>query len=167
AVNGGVGAAFFKDYGDTTVQAVVRHKATDGAAMVFFPVPFEAINHSTTRYLQKWTLIRRIFEWFGERVPGVAEELPAVTDKRPYVLRVSPSPVSGRGQVEFIAPVSGRVELRTYALDGQLVATRDRTVTFGERARIELDARELPAGTYLLQLVTPDGVFAQKATVVR
>jgi hypothetical protein len=167
AVNGGSGAAFFRDYGDTTVHGIVRHKATDGAGMVFFAVPFEAINHSTSRYLQKWTLLRRILEWLGERVPGVAEELPAVADKRPYVLRVSPSPVSGRGQVEFTAPVTGRVELRTYALDGQLVAAQERAVTFGERARFELDARELPAGTYLLQLVTPDGVFAQKATVVR
>ncbi|MFO7638187.1 MAG: S8 family serine peptidase [bacterium] len=170
AVNGGQGSAYYQDYGDTTVHSMVRYQETDGQAVVFLPVPFEAINHSTARYLQKWTLLRRIFEWFGEAVPGVADEsgeLPLLPDKRPYALRVTPSPVTGRAWVEFTAPVSGRVELRAYNLNGRLVQTGGAEVSFGERSRVEFDATGLAAGTYLLQLHTAAGAYAQRATVVR
>jgi hypothetical protein len=165
--NGGIGCAFYKDYGDTTVYPVVRYKETDGYAVVFFSVPFEAIDHSTSLYLQKWTLLKRILEYFGERVPGVTEAPPVVENKRPYVLRISPNPFAGSATVSFIAPVSGRVELRTYAIDGRLVDSQARDVTLGERTGFRLDGTKLANGTYLVQLVTPAGIFAQKTAVLR
>ena len=163
--NGGIGGAYFRDYADTTVRCVVRY-STDAYQVVFFSVPFEALDHSTTRYLQKWTLVERILGWFGERLPGVAE-LPRLAGPRPYVLSISPSPFSTRARVDFIAPVSGPVELRTYSTAGRLVDNQTRTVTLGERAWFELDGARLSNGVYLVQLVTPDGVFAQKTAVLR
>ncbi len=164
-LGGATGCAFYKDYADPEVRAVVKYK--DGYAVVFFSVPFEAIDHATSRYLQKWTLIKRIFDWFGERVPGVEERPPVAGNPRPYVLNITPNPFSQHCRVQFIAPVSGQVELRTYATDGRMVSSQAKQVTLGERAYFDLDGKGLANGTYLVQLVTSDGVFAQKAAVLR
>ncbi|MEO0082061.1 MAG: S8 family serine peptidase [candidate division WOR-3 bacterium] len=164
-VGGGVGCAFFKDYADTTLQAVVRYSGN--YHVVFFSIPFEAIDHSVTRYLQKWTLIRRILLWFGEGVPGVEERPPIAPDSRPYVLNITPNPFSRSCRVEFIAPVSGQVELRTYSVNGRLVNSQTKTVKLGERTGFVLEAADLASGTYFVQLVTSEGVFAQKAAVLR
>jgi len=164
-LGGATGCAFYKDYADTSVQALIKYK--DGYAVVYFAAPFEAIDHATSRYLQKWTLIKRIFDWFGERVPGVEERPPVTANPRPYVLSVSPNPFSKNCRVQFIAPVSGAVELRTYATNGRLVSSQTKQVTLGERAFFELDGSGLSNGTYLVQLVTSDGIFAQKAAVLR
>ncbi len=163
--NNGVGCAFFKDYGDTTVQAAVRYKNNYG--LVFFSVPFEAIDHSTSKYLQKWTLVKRILEYFGERVPGVEETPPEVPDKRPYVLHITPNPFSRTAQVQFIAPVTGQVELRTYTINGRLIDSQTRNVVLGQRGRFQLDGKKLSNGVYLVQLVTQAGVFAQKTAVLK
>jgi hypothetical protein len=69
--------------------------------------------------------------------------------------------------VEFNAPVSGTVELRMYSLNGQLLNSVSRDVNFGEYVRLDVDARNLANGIYLFQLVTRDGVYAQKAAVLR
>jgi hypothetical protein len=40
-------------------------------------------------------------------------------------------------------------------------------VTLGERVSFELDGAKLGNGVYLVQLVTPAGVFAEKTAVLR
>lgn len=159
-----VACARFRDYADTTTCPVLRYSG--GYKLVFFSVPFEAIDHSS-RYLQRWTLIQRIFNWFGERIPGSVETPPTPPDKRPYVLSISPSPFSHTALVRFFAPVTGRVELRTYSLSGRLVDSQAQDVRLAEAASFRLDGSRLPAGTYVVQLVTDSGVFAQKTAVLR
>lgn len=163
AINGGTGCAFFKDYGDPTVYSVIRYQGT--YRLVYFSVPFEAINHSS-RYLQRWTLLKRIFRWFDEPLVGAAEPAPSPF-LRPYVLEIAPNPLSRNATVSFISPVNGRAELRICALDGRVHATYTRDVALGQEVRFPLNRASLPAGCYLVQLVTPEGVFAQKMAVVR
>ena len=164
-LNGAVGCAFFKDYGDTTTQAVIRYAGS--YKLVYFSVPFEAIDHSPSRYLQKWTLIRRILTWFGERVPGVEQPIPVALDARPYALRITPNPFVRDAQVAFVAPVSGKVTLNTYTTAGRLVDTQTTAVSFGRDASFRLDGQKLGNGVYLVQLVTADGVYAQKTAVLK
>jgi len=159
-----VACARFRDYPDTTAVPMIRYAGN--YRLVFFSVAFEAIDHSS-RYLQRWTLIKRIFEWFGERLPGVEQEPPLVKANKPYALRITPNPFASRATVEFNAPVSGTVELRMYSLNGQLLNSVSRDVNFGEYVRLDVDARNLANGIYLFQLVTRDGVYAQKAAVLR
>ncbi len=158
-----VACARFKDYPDPNATPMIRYSGN--YKLVFFSVAFEAIDHSS-RYLQRWTLIRRIFEWFGERLPGV-EEMPPVTGRRPYALHISPNPFTKETGVGFTAPTTGSVELRVYALNGRLLKTIRREVRFGEYVRIKVDAEDTANGIYLFQLVTSDGVYAQKAAVLR
>ena len=164
-VNNGFGCAFYEDFGDTTVQAAVRYK--NSYAVVFFSAPFEAIDHSTSKYLQKWTLLRRIMEYFGQRVPGVSEPTKVLPSKRPYVLHIAPNPFANVAQVQFIAPVTGKVELRTWTLTGRLVDNQTGDVTMGEHAGFRIDGKKFSNGVYIVQLITPKGVFAQKVAVLK
>ena len=162
---GAVGSATYKDYADTTAQAIIRY--ADSYKVVFFSCAFEAIDHSVSRYLQKWTLMRRILAWFGEGIPPAIEVELAETEVKPYALKVSPNPFSRQALVEFTAPVSGRMELRTFSTDGRMVASETRTAFIGQRMSFKLDGTKLANGTYLVQVKTPVGVYAQKTAVLK
>jgi hypothetical protein len=162
---GAVGCGNYKDYPDTTVQAVIRYAGP--YKVVFFSCAFEAIDHSVSRYLQKWTLMRRILTYFGETIPpGLAQELLA-PEVRPFALKVSPNPFRRQALVEFIAPVSGVIELKTFSTDGRVVASQTQTAVIGQRLSFRLDGAELASGTYLVQVKTPAGVYAQKTAVLK
>lgn len=163
ALGEAVACARFKDYSDPNATPMIRYSGN--YKLVFFSVAFEAIDHSS-RYLQRWTLFRRIFEWFGERLPGV-EEMPLITGRRPYALHISPNPFMREAGVEFTAPITGLVELRIYALNGRLVKAMKKDVGFGEYVRMKVAAENMANGIYLFQLLTPEGVYAQKAAVLR
>jgi hypothetical protein len=82
-------------------------------------------------------------------------------------LKVSPNPFRGQALVEFIAPVSGSIQLKTYSTDGRLVASQAQTAVIGQRMSFKLDGTKLANGTYLLQVVTPVGVYARKTAVLK
>lgn len=158
-----VACARFKDYPDTTAAALIRYASN--YQLVFFPVAFEAIDHSS-RYLQRWVLIKRIWEWFGERLPGV-EQQPPSHSHRPWALHITPNPIKRMATVEFTAPITGKVVLSLYTLTGSLKLTQQKDVNFGEYVRLNLITTSLPSGTYLLRLKTPTKVYAQKAVILR
>ncbi|MGQ9707561.1 MAG: S8 family serine peptidase [bacterium] len=163
ALGDAVACARYRDYPDTTAAPMIRYSG--GYKLVFFSVSFEAIDHSS-RYLQRWTLIKRIFEWFGERLPGVAELPPVSRGTRPYALHINPNPFKKEAGVEFSAPASGPVELRVYSLNGRLIKTVRKDVRLGEYVRMEVSAQDMAQGIYLFQVTTPTGVYAQKAAVL-
>jgi hypothetical protein len=163
-VGGAVGCATYKDYADTTVQAAIHYSGT--YRLVYFACPFEAIDHSVSRYLQKWTMVARILRFFGEGVPGVEQELP-LPDIRPYALQVSPNPFRGSATVRFLAPTGGVMELRTYSSDGRLVASQSQAARMGQLLNFRLDGTGLANGIYMVQVVTPVGIYARKTAVLK
>jgi len=165
-VGGAVGCATYKDYADTTVKSIIRY-ADSTYKVVFFSCAFEAINHSVTRYLQKWTLMRRILAWFGEGIPPAVAQPMREPELRPYALQVLPNPFRRQALVEFTAPVSGKMEFRTFSTDGRMVASETRTAVMGERVSFKLDGTKLANGTYLVQVKTPAGVYVRKTAVLK
>ncbi len=162
---GGIGCATYKEYADTTVKSIVHYAGA--YKVVFFSCAFEAIDHSTSRYLQKWTLMKRILTFFGEGIPpAIAQEL-REPEVRPYALKISPNPFRRQAVVEFTAPVSGRMEFKAISADGRLVASETRTAVFGERVSFKLEGAKLANGTYLVQVKTPVGVYATKTAILR
>ncbi len=164
-IGGAFGCAYYRDYGDTTVHAVVRF----GGAykLVFFACAFEAIDQSPTRYLQKWTIIRRCLEWFGEPLPGIELEQAAPAAVNPTAVEITPNPFAVRAHVRFTAPTTGPVTLRVVATDGRVVHSETQQVTKSNRVTFILEGNKLVAGTYLIQIATPNGVWAQKTAVLR
>jgi hypothetical protein len=150
---------------DTTVQSAIHYSGT--YKLVYFSAAFEAIDHSPSRYLQQWTLMRRILTFFGEGLPSDIAQPTPEPEVRPYVFRISPSPFVRVALVEFIAPVSGRMELRTFSTDGRMVASEARTATIGQPVSFKLDGTGLANGTYLVQVKTPVGIYAQKTAVLK
>lgn len=164
-LSGAEPCARFQGYSDTTAAPIIRYRGN--YRLVYFSVAFEAIDHATARYLQRWTLVKRIWEWMGERLPGVTEPAIPVSGKRPYLLHITPSPFSSSATVEFVAPLSGNVELRTYNLAGRVVSAQQKMVKLGETVSFRIDGTNLANGIYFLRLITPEGVYAQKAVIFR
>jgi hypothetical protein len=165
--NGGLGIGVYRDHPDPSVQAIVRYEGT--YKTVFFACAFEAIDQSATRYIQKWTLMRNVLSWFGERIPNIdiEEGRPALAALQPQALAISPNPMTRYTQVSFTAPLSGEARLRVWSVTGRLAAEQAMTVSAGENASFRLDASGLANGTYLVQLVTSAGIWAQKTAVLR
>jgi hypothetical protein len=82
-------------------------------------------------------------------------------------LALSPNPFRSQALVEFTAPFSGMTELRTFSSDGRLVASQTREAVTGQRMSFRLDGAKLANGTYLVQVVTPAGVYAQKTVILK
>ncbi len=151
-LGGALGSAFFKDHPDTTTYGIIRFSGS--YRLVFFSVPFEAIDHATSRYLQKWTLVRRILEYFGERVPGVEQPTqPPVTSGR-LQLRVSPNPArSGAVNVRLLTPQlithhSSLITLSVFDPAGRLV----QQAAFGSlNSETVLSLGSLRPGVYLVR----------------
>ena len=164
-VGGAVGAGFYKDYADTTVQAVIHYAGS--YKVVYFACAFEAMDQSASRYLQKWTIIQRVLEFFGEPRPGVTDQAGSVPLATAPVLRIIPNPVRGTARVSFDATIAGPVQLRVFAADGRLVQDETRNVGQPGNLGFTLDGAKLGNGVFLVQLVTPAGVYAQKTAIVR
>jgi hypothetical protein len=165
-LNGASGCGCYRDYPDTTVQAAIRY---DGAyRVVFFACPFEAIDHTPSRYLQKWTLIARALTYLGERMPGITQPRPnpPSLSAGPF-LEIRPNPFTRYTTVSFTAPVSGRMELRAFSTDGRMVASETQTAVIGQHMSFKLDGARLANGTYLVQVKTPAGIYAQKTAVLK
>jgi hypothetical protein len=111
--------------------------------------------------------MRRILTWFGEGIPPAVEQEVRNPEIKPYALKVTPNPFRRQALVEFTAPVSGRMELRTFSTDGRLVASETQTAVIGQQMSFKLDGAKLANGTYLVQVKTPVGVYAQKTAVLR
>jgi hypothetical protein len=99
---GAYGSSIFKDYGDTTVYGSLHFAGT--YKLVYFSMPFEAIDHSTLRYVQKWTILRRIMNFFGEPLPYAVSEPETrssfIVDRSSFIV-VAPNPVTRYASIEY------------------------------------------------------------------
>ncbi len=78
----------------------------------------------------------------------------------------TPNPFTNRTMVGFELPTAATVELNIIDMHGQVVQTKQGAFAKGHQ-QIEVQAVDLPNGTYYYQLVTPFGVEAKKMIVLR
>jgi len=156
----GLGCAFFKDYSDTTTYGIIRYSGN--YRLVFFSVPFEAIDHATSRYLQKWTLVRRILEYFGERVPGV--EQPVLSPVNHSRLLVYPNPARRRALVCLPdgSPARSAATVQVFDASGRLIL---QSATGNLQPEIVLDLNGLPPGVYLVRTCGGSGHASARLVV--
>jgi PKD repeat protein len=104
----------------------------------------------------------------AEVIPGVPADLPArLALKSPY-----PNPFNPRVLIGFVLPVPTRVSLSVYDLAGRLVATLvNQDLAAGEHSvlwqGVDGSGRGVPAGGYIVQMVTPEGRDRRKVMLVR
>jgi hypothetical protein len=104
--------------------------------------------------------------WHGPVVLGARGNLGGQT------LAVFPNPFGSRATLQFRLDRPGRVVAQVFDLTGREVARPvDREFAAGEAAAAwdgrNRTGRDLPAGFYVLQVKTPEGVFSRKITKLR
>lgn len=120
---GAFGSSIFKDYPDTTVYGSLRFSGN--YKLVYFSMPFEAIDHSTLRYVQKWTILRRIMNFFGEPLPHAIGEEKTVAGSvsGDNILRAVPNPATRSVQIRYQLTRTAPVNLAVYDIQGRLIRT--------------------------------------------
>ena len=78
----------------------------------------------------------------------------------------TPNPFTNSTLIGFELPSAANVELKIIDMQGQVVQTKQGAFTKGQN-QLEVQATDLPNGTYYYQLVTPFGVEAKKMIVLR
>jgi subtilisin family serine protease len=146
-----LGSAFFKDYADTTTYGLIRFSGS--YRLVFFAVPFEAIDHATSRYLQKWTLVRRILEYFGERVPGIEQPDRILPTAGRLQLRVSPNPArAGRARLTLSGPLGKLNAPVTFSITDASGRVVQRSALIAQHSAVVLDLSNLRPGVHLVRV---------------
>ncbi|MEO0108421.1 MAG: S8 family serine peptidase [candidate division WOR-3 bacterium] len=121
-ISGARGCVIYKDYPDTTVYGAIRYHG--GYDVVYFAEPFEAIDHATARYVQRWTLLRRILVEFDEPLPPVAVAEPELTPETwARVSFVRPAPVQREARISYVLTARRDVVARIFDSQGRLVKT--------------------------------------------
>ena len=171
-----IGGAFpvttYKDYADTTVYGAIRYR--DGYRLVYFAEPFEAIDHATSRYVQKWTILERIMDFFDEPLPGAVSE-PVTGHRLPttgHAVTVSPNPIGGEARISYGIERDARAAVRVYDSRGTLVRElASGAMLAGSHELVwnlrDLSGRRVAAGIYYCTLTSSTGVQTAKLLVTR
>lgn len=151
-MNGSFGCFIYKDFPDTTVYSAIHYAG--GYKLVYFAMPFEAIDHAQLRYTQKPEILRRILNFFGEPLPNaVSEPLAGPALRFRAGLAVRPSIATDRAEIEYTLRRGASADIRVYNPDGRLVATLNAgsTVPGTQRATWNLrddQGRRVAPGVY-------------------
>ncbi len=78
-----------------------------------------------------------------------------------------PNPFTGTTTIQYALDQPGQVRLEVFDVEGRRVASlADGTQPAGQH-RVAFDGSQLPSGTYLYRLVSPNGIQSRKMTVLR
>jgi len=165
-VSGAYGCFRYRNYADTTVYGAIRYEGT--YKVIYFGLPFEAIDHAVGRYIQKWDVMRRILEYFNEPLPGIEQEQPYVVNSlfKPS-LHLSPNPFSMSTRISLSIPKHEYAELNIYNATGTLVKsiiTDNSSIIWDGKDRF---GNKLLNGIYFFELKTSYGNITQKAVILR
>jgi hypothetical protein len=165
-IGGAYGCFRYRNYSDTTVYGAIRYSGS--YKVVYFGLPFEAIDHTPGRYIQKWEIMRRILNFFSEPLPGIEQEQPSIVNNylKPS-LNLSPNPFSSKTRIKFSQPVIGNAQVHIYNINGELVksiATNSSIVLWDGT---DQSGRKLVNGVYFCELKTTNGSVTTKAIVLQ
>jgi len=164
-VSGAYGCFRYRNYADTTVYGAIRYEGS--YKVIYFGLPFEAIDHAVGRYIQKWDVMRRILEYFNEPLPGIEQEQPYVVNSlfKPS-LHLSPNPFSMSTRISLSIPKHEYAELNIYNATGTLVKniiTDNSSIIWNGKDRFGNKLN----GIYFFELKTSYGCITQKAVILR
>jgi subtilisin family serine protease len=166
-LGGAYGSFWYRNYADTTVYGAVRFSNT--YKVVYFSMPFEAINHTAPRYTQKWEIMRRILTFFNEPLPQGIEDHKITTPStinRPFI-NIFPNPFSKQTCINFNLPVMRSAQVNIYNAAGELVKSIATTSSSLQWDGTDRAGNKLMNGVYFCELKTEHGSSVKKAVILR
>jgi hypothetical protein len=168
-VAGASGSFRYRNYADTTVYGAIHFSGT--YKVVYFGMPFEAINHSPARYIQKWEIMRRILAFFNEPLPQCIEEkTDALVEivHSDFNFNVYPNPGSNRITIQLINPSSSAALVNIYDVNGRLV----KTFTINQEPKVIWDCTDhkgnkVRPGIYFCEVRSNNTKEVKKTVVLR
>ncbi len=169
-VGGAYGSFRYRGYADTTVYGAIRYSGA--YKVVYFGMPFEAINHSPTRYVQKWEIMRRILTFFNEPLPQYISEdkhLAKTATTGPIRFTIYPNPFSDKLYFRFENSLrTERVIIRIYDINGSLVQTLDiNTNANAVWDGTNYHGTKLQNGIYFCEVSTSRQTLIRKAIILK
>jgi hypothetical protein len=165
-LTGAYGCFRYRNYADTTVFGVIRYAGS--YKVVYFGLPFEAIDHTAGRYIQKCDVMRRILTYFNEPLPGIEQEQPLIfnTLTKPLI-KLYPNPFSTTTKINLALSNPERSELKIYDITGTLVKNIKPTNSSIFWDGTNQYGKKLMNGIYFFELRTSNGNVTQKAVILR
>jgi hypothetical protein len=143
---------------------------------VYSSLPLEAVAKTTAGRLSRTVFIGRVLNWFGiqtfYKVAGEAVSETGLNSNEVLLYPACPNPFGGNTVIGYNLPTAGRVSLKVYNVQGQLV----RTVCDGQRpagiSKVTWNGdddsgNKVSKGIYLYRLVTKDQSQTKKVIVLR
>ncbi len=165
-VNGAFGCFRYRNYSDTTVVGAVRYSGS--YKVVYFGMPFEAIDHATSRYIQKWDVMRRILLYFDERLPGIEQKQPQFENNyMQAIMHISPNPFTNNTCIRFSLPSQLPVQINIYNITGTLVksiSTSNSSIIWNGT---DNNGRKLKNGVYFCEIKSSNNNITQKVIISR
>jgi hypothetical protein len=163
---GGADSVFLYSSGD-----VAGLKYAGAYKVVYFGFGFEAINGLAPGYDDRPECLRKILNWFGYHITGLAEDLHTDVDER-TTMNVSPSPFRSGTTVSFSLRQRSPVTLQIYDSSGRLVHTLldgwlgpgVSTAAWNGR---DSHGLEVSSGIYFFHLIDSDGTRTEKSICIR
>ncbi|MBS4016566.1 MAG: T9SS type A sorting domain-containing protein, partial [Candidatus Latescibacteria bacterium] len=166
-VGGAYGAFRYRNYADTTVYGAIHFSNT--YKVVYFGMPFEAINHTALRYIQKWEVMRRILTFFNEPLPQGIEDTKIIlprTVTRPSI-NIFPNPFSNHTNINFNLPALQTAQINIYNIAGELVKSVTTNSSSIQWDGTDRAGNKLMNGVYFCELKTEHGSSVRKAVILR
>lgn len=166
-VGGAYGAFRYRNYTDTTVYGAIHYSGT--YKMVYFGMPFEAINHTPLRYIQKWEVMRRILTMFGEPLPQGIEDnkISNLLTIHPLKFDIIPNPFSNHTIINFNLPVTSSAQINIYNISGGLIKSTTTSHSSLRWDGTDQYGYKLTNGVYFCELKTEQGSAVRKAIILR
>ncbi len=84
------------------------------------------------------------------------------SESMPFEVTVSPNPVAGMAQVEFVLNEVSSVSVNLYDISGKLLRSRDYGRVAGGHQQLDFDVAGFPGGVYMLEAKTENESFVVK-----
>ncbi len=151
----------------------IKYKDPDpnGYRLVYFSVPFEAIDANPYIYAQQGMIMASILKWFG-MIPGIAEDGKMERGLKFSLGPLMPNPTTGQVNIQYTIGNTEEVSLKVYDPTGRLV----KTLIKGEAKSgihhlqwngTDSQKRRVSSGVYFLILENSKGVLKEKVVITR
>lgn len=158
---------------DSGACYAIKYKDPDpgGYRLVYFSVPFEAIDASPYMFAQQGMIMASILRWFGV-FPGIAEEGEMEKGLKFSLGPLMPNPTTGLVRIQYTIGTEEEISLKVYDPSGRLVKTlikgaAEPGIHHTQWNGTDSQNRKVASGVYFLVLENSKEFLKEKIVITR